>query len=172
MILILLKKLEIVFFIIVLVLTSFSRIYWSETFYWGVVCSSIIFEVILRIWGHLRKVPTLKFIDETVIVSGVKIHRCDITGWRILRASNQGERVPYIEIQLKRPLLGPVRWRLLKFLEQVPSAGLSVRDLPLAKEPRLIALLNRWDLPQPAIAKQFAECEQVDASLPLSNSAT
>jgi ABC-type enterobactin transport system permease subunit len=81
MILILLKKLEIVFFIIILVLTSFSQIDWNETFYWGVVCSPIVFEVILRIWVHLRKVPTLKFTDETVIVSGVKIHRCDITGW-------------------------------------------------------------------------------------------
>jgi hypothetical protein len=166
MILVLLRKLDLVLFAIIIILSFILRNDWNEIIFWGVVCSPLTFEGILRIWVHLRKVPTLKFTDEAVIVSGVKIDRCDINGWRIFRASNQGGRVRYIEIQLKRPLLGPVRWRLLKFLEQIPSAGLSVRDLPFATEPRLITSLNRWDLTQPEIAKLFTESESFESSSP------
>jgi hypothetical protein len=165
MIIFLLKKLSLIVYMAVMLFSLFliNDLHWLCLF---VVCGSSVVWGALTLWIHLKKIPTVQFMNGLVIVNGTKIQRSNITGWRVFRGSNQGDRVRYLEIQLKRQVMGPVRWWLVKLFEPVSSAGSSVRVLPFAKEPRLIALLNRWDLTQSEMAELFTASESFGTSPP------
>jgi hypothetical protein len=116
---------------------------------------------IFFIWMKLRKAPNLKIMDDAVLVCGLRIDRHDIQAWRIFRSAGNGERGRYIEIQLKRIPPSPFGWKLAKLFEQVPTSRRFDRGGRLAREPRIIASLNSWDLTNDEISNALDNSEVV-----------
>lgn len=105
-----------------------------------------VFNIMTSFLKPLRKPRGLKITDQYVKVSGVKIARRDIRAWRVFRASHNGERYRYIELELKRVPLSTIEWNLLKSSEQVPPSNRCDRGIPLGSEPRIVATLGSYDL--------------------------
>ena len=112
------------------------------------------------IWMRFRKTPNIEITDESVIVSGIKIDRRDIRNWRTFRALNNGERCRYIELELARIPPSSLGWKIAKFFEKVPPSNRCDHGIPIAREPRIIASLQSWDLSQNEIDHALKDSEQ------------
>lgn len=106
----------------------------------------IVFNIVASFMKPLWKPQSLKITDQYVSVSGIKIARRDISFWRVFRASHNGERHRYIELELKRVPVSPIEWNLIKSCEQVPPSNRCDRGIPLGSEPRIVATLGTYDL--------------------------
>ena len=146
--------LQVGFLAIFLVLTM--PLEWQETHKGGfhlwfsvIIISSLVVIVINIVVSFLKplwKPRSLKITDSYVTVSGIKIDRRDIRGWRVFRTSHNGERRRCIELELKRVPMSPIEWDLLKSCEHVPPSNRCDRGIPLGSEPRIVATLGTYDL--------------------------
>ena len=119
-----------------------------------------ILDGIVFIWMRLRKAPNIEITDEVVIVSGIKIDRRDIRAWRIFRALNNGDRCRYIELELARTPPSSFGWKIAKLFEKVPPFNRCDHGIPIAREPRIVASLQSWDLSKREIDHALKNSEQ------------
>ena len=105
------------------------------------------------IWQLFSKCPSVEITNEFITLNGLKIDRQNVLEWRIFRTSSNGERGRYIELKLARFPNDTLRWKLAKLFEQVAPSMRFDRKMRLAKEPRIIVSLNRWDLKESEIAR-------------------
>ena len=122
-----------------------------------------ILDGMVFIWMRFSKAPNIEITDEVVIVSGVRIDRRDIRNWRTFRALNNGERCRYIELELARIPPSSFGWKVAKFFEKVPPTNRCDHGIPIAREPRIIASLQNWDLSQHEIDHALKNSEQESA---------
>ena len=131
---------------------------------WITAVILLALDGLIFVWMRFRKAPNLKITEDAVFVCGLKIDRRDIQTWRVFRTKSNDERGRYIEIQLKRVPPSSFGWKLAKLFEQVPTSRHHVREGELAKEPRIIASLSRWDLTKDEICNALNKSEQTAQS--------
>lgn len=82
---------------------------------------------------------------DSITVPGLKIDRCTIKSTRIFRELGLN-RERYLVIQLKQVPPMPIRWRIVKFFEEIPKERWNTKEDDYS-EPRLYVKLSCWDLP-------------------------
>ena len=133
---------------------------WSGVWLY-ILLGSILVILPFSIWHIFSKSPSVEITNELITVNGLKIDRQNVLGWRVFRTSSNGERGRYIELKLARLPNDTLRWKLAKLFEHVAPSMRFDRKMRLAREPRIIASLNCWDLKESEIARALEEGNSV-----------
>jgi hypothetical protein len=95
-------------------------------------------------WKYANE-PNLSISFHSITVPGLKIDRRYIKSTRIFRELGL-DRGRYLVIQLKQVPPMPIRWRIMKFFEEIPKERWGTKEDDYS-EPRLYVRLSCWDLP-------------------------
>jgi hypothetical protein len=156
---------QIILFKVIPVILNFLALLLSFFFPGGheiwvlVLIGLIILDAIVITWNYLIKAPNVEITRKWIKVNGLPIDHCNVLGWRVFRASRSGERGRFLELKLAKPPTATYGWKFAKIFEQVALLKQFDRKMSLAREPRIIASLNHWDLQESEIDRALQNLE-------------
>ncbi len=124
-----------------------------------VLVGLIILDAIVITWNYLSKAPNVEITRQWITVNGLPIDHCNVLGWRVFRTSRSGERLRFLELKLARTPTATFGWKFAKLFERVAVLMQFDRKMSLAREPRIIASLNHWDLQASQIDRALQNLE-------------